>query len=74
MNSKKDALIDVLNMMKDEIDALPGLKHFHEEDLGYTEAIAIAKDKVFSAIEGIIAYVETDDEEKDKEEDEAIDG
>jgi hypothetical protein len=63
-----NAIIDVLNSMKDEIDSLPGLKHFHEDDPIYTEAIEIAKDKVFNAIEDIIIYVQTDDAEDAEEE------
>jgi hypothetical protein len=65
-----EAIIDVLRIMRNEIDNLPGLKNFHEGDPIYDEAIEIAKDKVFNSIEDIILYVETDDPEEDDEDDE----
>jgi len=55
------AEIEVLNAIRNEIDALPGLKDFHSGDPVYDEAIEIAKDRVFGAIEDLITYIETDD-------------
>jgi hypothetical protein len=65
-----EAVIDVLNLMRGEIDALPGLKDFHRDDPVYDEAIEIAKDKVFGAIEDLITYVETDDSDEGDDVDE----
>ena len=69
MGKKKlnDAIIDVLRLMRDEIDGLPGLKSFHETDPVYDEAIEVAKDKVFDSIEVMITYYETDDSGNDDE-------
>jgi hypothetical protein len=63
-----EAIIDVLRLMLNEIDNLPGLKNFHEGDSAYDEAIEIAKDKVFSSIEDAITFLETDDLEEDDDE------
>lgn len=60
-------MLDVLRLMRNEIDNLPGLKAFHEGDPIYDEAIELAKDKVFNAIEDMILYIETDDSEDEKE-------
>jgi hypothetical protein len=66
---QNNAVIDVLKLMRNEIDSLPGLKGYHEGDPVYDEAIGIAKDKVFGAIEDMIAYLETDDPDSADEED-----
>jgi hypothetical protein len=68
-----EAIIDVLKLMRDEIDNLPGLKSFHQGEPIYDEAIEAAKDKVFSSIEDLITYIGTDDSE-DGGEDESEDG
>ena len=65
-----EAIIDVLRLMRNEIDNLPGLKDYHEGDPVYDEAIQIAKDKVFGSIEDMILYVETDDPENAEEDEE----
>jgi len=65
-----EAIIETLIIMRNEIDNLSGLKNFHEGDPIYDEAIEIAKDKVFSSIEDIITYIETDDAEEDDGENE----
>lgn len=66
-------MIDVLHIIRNEIDSLPALKNYHEGVPAYDEAIGLAKDKVFSAIEDIILYVETDDsDEEDEEDDENV--
>jgi hypothetical protein len=62
---RNDAIIDVLRLMLNEIDNLPGLKGFHEGDPVYDDAIEVAKDKVFSSIEDMILYFETDDSESE---------
>jgi hypothetical protein len=62
-----EAMIDVLRLMRNEIDTLSGLKNFHEGDPIFDEAIELAKDKVFNAIEDIILYIETDDAEGEKD-------
>jgi hypothetical protein len=67
---RNDAIIDVLTLMRNEIDGLPGLKKFHEGNPIYDEAIEIAKDKVFSSIEDMITYIETDDSEEDIDDEE----
>ena len=75
--SKKElneAMIEVLRLMRNEIDSLPGLKNFHENDPIYDESIELAKDKVFNAIEDLILYIETDDAEEEEEEDELDSG
>jgi hypothetical protein len=66
---QNNAIIDVLKLMRNEIDSLPGLKGFHAGDPLYDEAIGIAKDKVFGSIEDMIAYLETDDPDSGDEED-----
>jgi hypothetical protein len=68
-----EAIIDVLNQIRGEIDNLPGLKNFHVGEPVYDEAIEISKDKVFGAIEDIITYIETDDVEEDSDDDEEDD-
>jgi hypothetical protein len=65
MEKLNKATIEVLILMRNEIDNLSGLKAFHEGDPVYDEAIEVAKDKVFSAIEDIIDYYETDDSEEE---------
>jgi hypothetical protein len=62
-----EAMIDVLRLMRNEIDNLSGLKNFHEGDPVYDEAIELAKDKVFNSIEDIILYIETDDSEEEED-------
>jgi hypothetical protein len=62
-----EAMIEVLQLMRGEIDDLPGLAAFHPGDSVYDEAIELAKDKVFEAIEDIITYIETDDAEDEAE-------
>lgn len=64
------ATIEVLRLMRNEIDSLPGLKNFHVGDPIYDEAIELAKDKVFSSIEDMILYIETDDTEEEDRGDE----
>jgi hypothetical protein len=71
---QNDAIIDVLKLIRNEIDSLPGLKSYHEGDPVYDEAIEIAKDKVFSSIEDIITYIETDDAEADEMDEDEDDG
>jgi hypothetical protein len=71
---RNEAIIDVLRLMLTEIDNLPGLKNFHEGDAAYDEAIEIAKDKVFSSIENIITYLETDDPDENDDEDGDLEG
>jgi hypothetical protein len=66
---RNGAIIDVLKVMRNEIDSLPGLKGFHAGDPLYDEAIEIAKDKVFGSIEDMIAYLETADPDSSDEED-----
>lgn len=67
---KNDAIIETLNIMRDEIDTLPALKDFHEGDPIYDEAIEIAKDKVHDLISDLITYIETDDAADEETEDE----
>jgi hypothetical protein len=62
---RNEAIIEVLRLMRNEIDSLPGLKSFHEGDPVYDDAIEIAKDRVFNSIENMITYIETDDCEED---------
>lgn len=52
------AIIDVLKLMRNEIDSLPGLKEYHAGEPRYDEAIGIAKDKVFGSIEDMISTLE----------------
>jgi hypothetical protein len=58
---KNNAIIEVLRLIRDEIDSLPGLKSFHQGEPLYDEAIEEAKDQVFSSIEDMITFIETDD-------------
>jgi hypothetical protein len=62
-----DAIIEVLQVIRNEIDNLPGLKNFHEGDPVYDEAIGMAKDKVFGSLEDMITYLETDDSDEDED-------
>jgi hypothetical protein len=59
--AKKDALLEVLNIMLSAIDSLPALKDLHPGDPVYDEAIEIAKDRIHDAMEELIIDVETDD-------------
>ena len=65
---KNEAIIETLNLMRDEIDSLPALKNFHEGDPVFDEAIEVAKDKVHDLISDLITYIETDDADEEEKE------
>jgi hypothetical protein len=62
MTTLKQARLDVLNKLSNEIDSLPGLTDFHAGDPDYDEAISVIKDQLADFVEDLIVNTEAEDD------------